>query len=223
MNTTELLSRFCGKNDIREYLNTPIRKGGYLYATNGHIAVRVADEPVVEAIAPGTPIDQMIDNTVGKVVAKMEKMLADTHQPVGYLLADTDAVQMLAAAERCGSCQGTGVTPACAFCLNSGVETSHYDDEEYDCPACNGNNDEPGTPCWRCEGTGKDTGELRILLGHAYYNPRYIALLAELPNATLYNAEPIDDPFHYGGPGLVRFDGGLALVMPMIPPRGDAR
>ncbi len=55
-----------------------------------------------------------------------------------------------------------------------------------------------------------------MLIGHALYSPRYIALLAELPNAILYNAES-DDPSR---PGLVRFDGGLALVAPKLLPRG---
>ncbi|WP_275100118.1 hypothetical protein [Sedimenticola hydrogenitrophicus] len=215
MNTTELLSRFCGKNDIREYLNTPLRKGGYLYASNGHIAVRVVDEPAVEAFAVialdgGTAID--------KVVSGIEQMLADTYQPDAHRLADTNAAQMLAAAEPCEYCKGTGVTPKCERCNNTGLVTSLSSLDE--CPACGGNTDAPGTHCIACDGTGKDVMELRVSLGHAYYNPRYIALLAELPNATLYNAEPIDDPYYYV-PGLVRFDGGLALVMPMIPPRGE--
>lgn len=215
MNTTELLSRFCGKNDIREYLNVPMRRDGFLYATNGHIAVRVVDEPGVVAFDGNTAILKVADG--------IEKMLAATYQPNGHVLAETDAAQVLAGALPCGNCQGTGVTPACGRCGNTGVITSgwRYGNEiEIDCPACGGIPDAPGTPCCGCEGDGKYVWDLRIPLGHADYNPRYIALLAELPGATLYNSEPTEDPYHYGA-GRVHFDGGLALVMPMRQPRGE--
>lgn len=215
MNTTELLSRFCGKNDIREYLNIPLRQGGYLYATNGHIAVRVADEPGVVAFDGGTAILKVADG--------IEKMLAATYQPVGYTLAETDAAQVLAGAPPCGNCKGTGITPKCDRCGNTGVISgTDYDgnEMEVDCAFCGGNSDAAGTPCWGCEGDGKHVWDLHIPLGHAYYNPRYIALMAQLPNAILYNSEPAEDPNHHGV-GLVRFDGGLALVMPMRPPREE--
>jgi len=36
------ITKFCATNDPRSYLHKPMRHDGYLYATNCHIAVRIA-------------------------------------------------------------------------------------------------------------------------------------------------------------------------------------
>ncbi|HYM33368.1 MAG TPA: hypothetical protein VEU47_18865 [Candidatus Cybelea sp.] len=38
------LQQFCGNDIWRPYLHKPFRQNGYVYATNGHILVRVADD-----------------------------------------------------------------------------------------------------------------------------------------------------------------------------------
>jgi hypothetical protein len=37
------LQSFCGDDTTREFLSAPFRAGGFVYASNGHIIVRVAD------------------------------------------------------------------------------------------------------------------------------------------------------------------------------------
>ncbi len=87
MMNIKLLDRFCGQNYIRDYFNIPLRKGGYLYASDGHIAIRVVDNPTVVAGKGGADINRVVD--------RVEKMLADTYQPVGIRLAEIDTAQML--------------------------------------------------------------------------------------------------------------------------------
>ena len=41
MKPTFDITRFCGKYDARSHLKQPIVNGGFIYATNGHICVRV--------------------------------------------------------------------------------------------------------------------------------------------------------------------------------------
>ena len=36
------ITKFCATNDPRSYMHKPMRHDGYLYATTGHIAVRIA-------------------------------------------------------------------------------------------------------------------------------------------------------------------------------------
>ena len=43
------ITKFCATNDPRSYMHKPMRHDGYLYATNRHIAVRIADDPAIEA------------------------------------------------------------------------------------------------------------------------------------------------------------------------------
>lgn len=43
------ITKFCAPGDIRHYVHKPMRHEGYLYATTGHIAVRIEDDPAIEA------------------------------------------------------------------------------------------------------------------------------------------------------------------------------
>ena len=54
------ITKFCATADPRAYLHKPMRHDGYLYATNGHIAVRIADDPAIDA-GPMPTRDQKTD------------------------------------------------------------------------------------------------------------------------------------------------------------------
>lgn len=83
------ITKFCATNDPRSYMHKPMRHDGYLYATNGHIAVRIADDPAIEA----GPMPQNLQNGI------LQKMAYDTEerawQPVPVIdkanLRDTHA------------------------------------------------------------------------------------------------------------------------------------
>lgn len=62
------ITKFCATNDPRSYLHKPMRHDGYLYATDCHIAVRIADDPAIEA----GPMPQNLQNGI------LQKMATDT-------------------------------------------------------------------------------------------------------------------------------------------------
>jgi len=61
------ITKFCTTNDPRSYMHKPMRHDGYLYATNGHIAVRIADDPAIEAEPIPQPADTGAKLTLGQI------------------------------------------------------------------------------------------------------------------------------------------------------------
>lgn len=64
------ITKFCATTDPRAYMHKPMRHDGYLYATTGHIAVRIADDPAIEA----GPMPQNLQNGI------LQKMAYDTEE-----------------------------------------------------------------------------------------------------------------------------------------------
>jgi hypothetical protein len=111
------LKRYCGNDrEIREHLRTPFELNGHVYATNGHILVRVsADDypghvPYIQGKHP--------TNVDGLVIAGIDA-------PGEYI-----AMPNVAEPNKCKRCKGTGIDPEfadegpedCWDCGGSGYE-----------------------------------------------------------------------------------------------------
>lgn len=206
------LQRFCANElDEREYLHKPWKRGQWVYATNGHVCVRV-------------PAEAMPD------VGECDKAPAAERLFMQYVegrQCDFLLMPKIAAPMKCHGCNGRGAVMArkCPSCTDGTFD--HYG-HTYDClncadsmggPGwieCEGSADAVRRPCNWCSGLGADmsiNGNFR--LGDAGYSVVYLHWLAKLPQVRVcpgtpaHNAEPKADI-----PAVFIFDGGHALLMP---------
>ena len=96
------ITKFCATNDPRSYMHKPMRHDGYLYATNGHIAVRIADDPAIEA----GPMPQNLQNGI------LQKMADYTEDRKWQPVPAIDKVSL----RDCAYCNGTGRAKMCPVC-----------------------------------------------------------------------------------------------------------
>mgnify|MGYP003480223639 CR=1 FL=1 len=109
------LTKFCAnKTEVREYLQAPFQLGECVYATNGHLAVRIPrDEAPHITEHPSAP-------------KSAQKLFDDTFALEGEFAA-LPAPDSLPANRTCTDCGGTGIEPAsededyCFTCYGLGV------------------------------------------------------------------------------------------------------
>jgi len=185
------LSKFCaGDIDIRTYLHKPFTFDGshYVFASDGCIAIRVhkADGYIGDVI----PAHNMKPVASGDIFTMGNDSF---HQPITVAAParDADCDCSWHGADECPDCEGNG-------------EFEHGN-HDYVCMECNGTG-KVGM-CTKCGGTRKYFGYVDI--NGARFNGLYIALIAELPYATL--SVNVAD----GKPSLFSFDGGVGAVMPV--------
>jgi hypothetical protein len=190
------LRKFCAVNDIRYYLLNPIRRDGFLYATNGHIAVCIPDNPEIDASNDETRPDFSF---IHKAMAEITEF-----NPV--------SVEMPPPAT-CPTCGGAGFRVECPDCDGDG--TFYHGDHEYDCKNCDGDGTLPadegekGTvPCSHCDSTGHDPFQT-VRIGNSPFARRYVSMLKELPNAVIWT-----NPEKELASAFFKFDGGFGVVMP---------
>ena len=192
--TPEELKKFCAyDDDCRFCLQEPFSLGEYTYATNGHIMVRV-------------PRIQLEDAERSKEAAKhygerVERMFSE-RRPKDRL--QVPHVELLPPVE-CEWCGGSGQDPKCHECKGTGeIEFSNsWSDYEAQCKTCNGGGHFTGLCDW-CDGTGKKEVLQRMAVGSGYYQSKYLALLATLPNCWISPDGENTAPFgFYGGEGLL--------------------
>lgn len=200
------INRFCAKNDIRSYLAKPIVHGGFVYATNGHICVRV---PATEADID-TPLD---GEQPAKVLASMQKMFAEQQDQRPADLPDLSAVK------RCADCAGKGsyLGVSCGTCDGDGG--FERDGHDYTCKSCDGdghlksdgeeNSEEHSEEhsCPHCRGYGYPFASIPV--GDSFFQQAYLKLLEPLPGLKAFTKGPEQC-------GMFTFDGGgIALLMPV--------
>lgn len=158
-----LITRFCGPKDSSELLRQPFRFDGFMYATNGHVAVRMPDDATVDAA------QESADNTVIAVFAKTADIPVTWH-----------AIPAFTSDRPCRACGGNKRVYECPDCDGEG-EFQHgaYD---YQCQRCDGNG-VVGTPgvgdtCTVCCGTGINQYD-GLDVAHAHYAKRYLRLIEE--------------------------------------------
>lgn len=198
------LQRFCAVDDIRAYLRAPWHFDGWVYATNGHICVRVRY----------TGQAGVLDAT-----SKHPK----AHDLFAKWLSDGAAFQPmpeLPEGHECRHCHGKGLFPAkpCEDCGGQG--TFVHCGNEYDCKSCDRHLIEEGwivvdedeqAKDWKCcnHCWGRGLQMQRHDLGDATFELAYLLWLAGLPGLE----------YRTNGPASVaafRFDGGEAILMPRV-------
>lgn len=195
------ITKFCAPSDIRHYLHKPMRHDGYIYATNGHIAVRIVDDPSIDA-------GPIYDKLRATLPAMMEANGVDrTWHKV--LPVDTSA------AKPCKTCGGTGRTVTCESCDGDG-EFSHAG-HVYHCKECDGigevgsSTEGAGAQCFDCNGSGLNLDE-SVQFDGVHIAARYLHLIGtEIPGAEIGIS---NDPT---GIHLFRAPGVIGAVMPMRP------
>lgn len=191
------ITRFCAINSYRGWMNKPFRREGFLYATNGHIAVRMPNDALVD-VGEG--------DESGKVIALFEKCEQAEYTWV--------AVPRVKASKNCTHCDGAGKTSECPDCDGKGeFEHGMYD---YQCQRCDGAGAVPpiigarAYTCEACSGSGihwHDGADV----AHAHYAKKYLHLIAEqFPGAEI--GVPKDEM----AAAMWRCGDVLGLLMPMM-------
>lgn len=208
MHTADLLALFQAPPGDLRALDCNFRHDGYLYATSGHVAVRIEDDPSVDASSDGA----------GRWAAKIEALLTR------YAPADTEfvALEIEPPADECHECAGTGLvraTAVCGDCSGDGVVGFEVGRHDYtvECAECKGSGmvpaDEMGE-CPACVGGGKIYSGDRVLIGRLWFSSRYALRLRRLPAAEFALAAGAP-----GGPLVFRGVGGgrryVGLVAPL--------
>lgn len=208
------LQRYCASEyDPRKYLRAPWLAGEWVYATNGHLAVRVpaASRPDITATPEKAPnVGALFDMAFDR---------AGEFAPI----PDVKKTQ-------CSHCGGTGRLWAinCPDCDKDTPGEFEHGSYTYDCKNCEDSaagkgwvevakedRDAQSWPCERCDGVGLCRDDSAERIGGAHYATRYLAMLSALPGARIRPGDPA--PRDYGAkviPALVTFDGGHALLMP---------
>ncbi len=209
------LQRFCANdNDPRPQLRQPWKHGEWVYATNGHVCVRVpaATMPdVAECDKAPAAHNLFTKNLEGR---QCEFLLMPKIAPLA----------------KCRGCNATGKVRAikCAACKDG--QFKHYGDT-YDCQRCAESAAGPGwderlpfddpSPqdvmrvCYVCDGLGADMRENgNVSLGESTYSRVYLSWLAALPQVRVCPGSPTSVSPHETIPAVFIFDGGHALLMP---------
>lgn len=115
------ITKFCATNDPRSCMHKPMRHEGYLYATTCHIAVRIEDDPAIEA----EPMPANLQNGV------LQNMATDTTERAWHPVPQVNS----ATAQPCPYCDGTGRGKSCNA---SGLVAATNGDAAEECRDCCG-------------------------------------------------------------------------------------
>ena len=219
--TSADLLPFCSPDRHRSYLSTPfvIGDGGFTYASNGHMAVRV----------PGrlTDIDQM--KNVPSIVGLFEAVEEVEYRPFEIVTAEDAKLNF------CETCRGTCYVIDCHVCEASGTHTC-ADDAcgcEHDCGACRGRgvfrarkSEEGARYCDDCDATGRVPDKRGVTLGPGLaVQWRYLRKVQALPGPISWSV-PEPEPDKYDpkrlnyGPVAFMGCGWIAVILPL---RTDGR
>lgn len=108
------LLKFCSKDESRFHLHSPFSKGQWTYATNGHLAIRVAHTDVPE-------------NTKAPDCEKLFATAIEKGEPPWV-----DLPPFKLERKRCSDCKGTG------FLDENGESCSEHSKDGYECENCEG-------------------------------------------------------------------------------------
>jgi hypothetical protein len=194
------LKFFCAQHNPE--LDHPFSSGGYTYATDGHILVRVSKVAGVTAEVP-FPV--------------VSRVPFDHDQIVDWLtLPSVNFYQ-----SRCEDCSGSGFVVVCDECDGSGEISywSGFHDYFWECKTCDGCGVKPAKKkdtgsnlCQHCHGTGCSMKAEAVDVGRNNsdgMNKALIYRIKNLPNIKFSTFGQDGSPFRF------KFDGGVGLLMPM--------
>lgn len=186
------IKKFCGASYDPRKLDRLYRFNGFIYATNGHIAVRI----------PNSPECACVDDQEWFIGPKIEAYFAapaESEYTKFYIELPTP--------DACDCCDGKGMVSDCPDCDGG---TFIHGNHEYDCKECDGSGEVPGNKrdCFSCDGAGLDLRSY-ISYGGSGFMHRYMRLIKGLPNIEIaVHPDPIK-------PAKFRFDGGEGVLMTM--------
>lgn len=193
----QTLLKFCAKSgEIRNYMTTPIRRNGFIYATNGHIAVCIPDDGSFSG-------ENTSEIPSFRFVHDAMEILADDQ----FKTIDVSMPEV----EPCKTCGGTRKVRKCGDCDGDGV--FQHGNHDYECLECDGDGwviGEGNQDCPDCDGTGSDKYQT-VKVEHQHLAVRYVELMNTLPSVRLYT--PPDN----GKTCFFKFDGGFGAVIPCRP------
>lgn len=196
MTKTEILAMFASKTDPREWTLKPFQIGSFVYATNGHWAVRLPADSL-EAD------DSITSNIKNKIEAMFDSAQVDGFVPL-------PKVEDPGACDYCNG-YGVGVSHECDSCDGKGAFMRNG--YKYECQSCDGGGsifsaDKTGTAvCPHCSGLGVPDYCGVTKIGNAAYANRYLWLLRNLPGVEIAPDGP-------DKPARIRFDGCEGALMP---------
>jgi len=185
------LRAFCCSE--RDKLKNPFSLNNYSYATNGKVCVRV------------DRLDEFCDLPLIDILAL--DFYSSSGEYVKLPVYDNPE-------RKCSLCSGSGEVCECGECEGEGIIefSTDYNCYEAECKSCNGNQVQSGghLVCYFCCGVGAlyenehiDSGDIRI-------SKRQLDLIKKLPNPLINFKLKKDGYLH------IKFDGGVALLMPML-------
>ncbi|MFM7024707.1 MAG: hypothetical protein ACKOWC_01415 [Limnohabitans sp.] len=216
--TFELLQPFCAnESDTREYLRAPFKAGEWVYATNGHMAVRFPAEKFPDIAEVADP-EAKAPKVIGGLFSRALEKAGDAFM----------VMPKMAKLTPCLYCDGKGRVLAvkCGEC-EDGV--FHHGSNWYECKNCEDEAPGPGwieideadpgavnRMCHFCDGLGFECGSGKrnppVQLGNAYYNAAYLRLFSKMPQVRIHPGEPAIEKNPL--PATFLFDGGHGLLMP---------
>lgn len=188
------LQPFCAKEDWLSARAAPFVAGGWRYACDGIICVRMP--------APGEPDDPIPWRTT----------IADLFHPIGATPPWPTGGEVRGECD-CDDCDGegkVGIESKCPKCYGDG-ECSHCGRE---CENCDGEGmiESGGRDCPACGGKGRVEGLLHRVIGVHCIAGKYDALIRTLPNVRYeVGAKDCAKPLAFV------FDGGQGVIAHMNP------
>ncbi|UTV80111.1 hypothetical protein MQE22_08755 [Acidithiobacillus sp. YTS05] len=194
----KLLDQFCGgENCGFAWARRLLRGDGYLYASNGHIVVRVPDHPAILA--------EELTEIPPNIHANLKRYFSIPYDP-----SCPFPFPKLPKIQPCPVCKGMKRLQyeVCPDCDGEG----ECGDEE--CTRCKGwgrINQRPAKVgdhlCDYCDGYGEDPA-CKTAIGGITYANRYLRLIKKSPGVKLFPTGPET-------PMVCLFEGGELLLMPM--------
>ena len=211
------LSKFCeSKGSARIHLQRPWRKGDWVYATNGHLLVRVKPEMVADA-AQETLRQPDVEALFTRYLDGCSDLqfipMPTTPQP-----------------DPCPNCGGKGNAWS-VLCPDCNEGTFMRGNHEYDCRNCADSSAGPGwvdssednpqakiVACHECDGLGSSIRfNGNFYIGDAGYSLVYAYMVSQLPGPVLFAPGDRSTNETRGvsiRPGVFRFAGGDGILMP---------
>jgi len=190
----EQLEKFCDPFGGRDITKSPFNYGGYTWATNGKVLLRV---PLIAGVRAEDY--KIVANLFGSGMEGGGIALPAIPTPLWRSCPDCGGKGFIQE-RKCPNCQGEG-EHECQTCGHSA-----------DCDRCKSTGYIPDATaakelCLDCGGTGQNETLTTSEVGIGLFQNRYLRLLSDLPGLEF---QPHGDV----APGRFRWEGGEGMIMP---------
>jgi hypothetical protein len=177
------ISKWCAKQDSRDYLKIPFNFEGRTFACNGHAMISIPGEKEHPDIEDG-----------------LKKAMISFLDTDSLMFAPLRLNLNLPMPARCDTCKGTAkiTMTQCEECVGEGVVSFDNDHNSYECncQTCDGAGDETaigvGNDCYECLGYGTSYEKFATIDIHGVtIDTKYGRLLSSIPNVEMSGNENI--------------------------------